>query len=203
MVTHEEEWGEDILAVSRAQWEAGPHAFAEGLLVKGWEDLQAAHIQATESKRDPSRWITELIKKLWNVSWDMWDSRNGEVHKNKNTRKAQIIAQLDADVRNKHFEGQTNRFLPRMEREFFQAPVEDILEFTEYQKRAWLHIARRYVERDRQRVARNRSVRIMREWLQPGSTGHIGRNRRRIINRSESDLRAPEGSRRGPGRHTA
>ena len=128
----------------------------------------------------------------------MWDSRNGQVHKHKITQSAQIIKQLDADIRQKHSEGQTNRFLPRMERGFFAQPLDEVLKHTEYQKRAWLHIARQYIERDRQRVARNWSVRIMREWLQPGSTGNIGCLRWRIINRSTSALRAPEGSRRGP-----
>ena len=115
--------------------------------------------------------MKELIKKLWNVSWDMWDSRNGVVHRNKLTQKEQIIAKLEEDVKTMHAEGQTNRFLPRMERTFFRQAVGDIVKKTEYQKRTWLLIARRYLERDRQQVARNRSIIIMQEWLLPGSTG--------------------------------
>ena len=194
----DEEWGEATKQASASQGRLGPNAFVEGLLTQEWEKAQLDYLLKIESKRSPSRWVTALIKKLWDVAWDMWESRNGEVHKNKETRKAQIIRQLDREIRQKHHEGQVNRFLPRMERTFFRESVEMILENTEYQKRTWLLIAKRYIERDRQRVARDRSVRIMREWIQPGSTGNIGRQRRRIINRSESELRAPEGSRRGP-----
>ena len=74
--------------------------------------------------------------------WDMWDSRNSKVHKNSMTQKAQIIAQLDTDTRSKHLEGQTNRFLPQMEKEFFKQPLEEILKHTEYQKQAWIHITK-------------------------------------------------------------
>ena len=196
-VQRDDDWGDDIILISEAQSRIGPNAFAEGLLTPQWIRAQGKHLKDIESKKNPSRWMTELIRKLWNVSWDMWESRNGEVHKNKETRKTQIIAALDTDIRRRYSEGQTNRFLPMMERRFFSEDIEEILKHTEYQKRAWLLIAKRYIERDRQRVARSRSIRIMREWLIPGSTGNIGRHCRRIINRRESDLRAPEGSRRG------
>ena len=197
-VRRDDDWGHDVVSASTQQSHIGDNAFMEGFMATGWEKAQEKHLSKIESKRNPSRWVTALIRKLWNVAWDMWDSRNGEVHKNKTTRKEQIIAQLDAEIRSTHSEGQTNRFLPRMERTFFRQELEEVLKHTEYQKRTWLHIAKRYIERDRQRVARDRSIRLMREWLIPGSTGNIGRLRRRIINRSESDLRAPEGSRRGP-----
>ena len=197
-VSRDEEWGNDVISASTQQSHVGDNAFMEGFIATGWEKAQAKYLLEINSKRNPSRWVTELIRKLWNVAWDMWDSRNGEVHRNRTTRKEQIIAQLDAEIRSKHNEGQTNRFLPRMERTFFQQELEEVLQNTEYQKRTWLHIARRYIERDRQRVARDWSIQLMREWLLPGSTGNIGRLQRQIVNRSESDLRAPEGSRRGP-----
>ena len=187
-VSLDEEWGEGVMRASIQQQQIGEHAFVEGFVGTEWEGIQERYLEQIGSRKSPSRWVTELIRKLWNVSWDMWDSRNGEVHRNKTTRKEQIIAQLDSEIRYKYNEGQNNRFLPRMEKVFFNQKLENVLKYTEYQKRAWFHIAKRYIERDRQRVARDRSIRIMREWLQPGSTGNIGRLRRRIINRKESDL---------------
>ena len=201
----EQEWVEapediedDVGVVSRHQQTLGPNAFAEGFLVAGWENLQRAHLTQTQSKRCPSRWTRELIKKLWTVSWDMWDSRNQEVHKNQQTRTDIIIAQLDADIQRVHTAGTTNSFMPRLERMFFSITVDDVLGKTEHQKRTWLHSAKRYIQRDRQRVARNKGTRLMREWLQPGSTGTIAATRRQIINRADMDMRAPEGTRRGP-----
>ena len=196
-VTERENWTQKVKEVSRDQKAVGENAFVEGLVVHGWEKIHRDHLSRVGSKRSAGRWVQELIKKLWNVSWDMWDSRNGEVHKNQTTRKEQIIVQLDNEVKEAHTEGKSNRFIPRMEKAFFRREVEEILEATEYQKRTWLHIAKRYIKRDRQRVARDRSIAIMREWLQPGSTGNIRRARTQTINRHASNLRAPEGSRRG------
>ena len=176
----------------------GPNAFAEGFLVQQWQQVQGRYLLETQSKRCPSRWTRELIKKLWMVSWDMWDSRNGEIHKNQQTRQEIIIAQLDKEIQDAHDAGTTNTFLPRLERMFFQVDKAEVLKKTEYQKRTWLHMAKRYVERDRQRIVRNNGVRMMRDWLRPGSTAEIVRRAQQIRNRTDRNFRAPEGSRRGP-----
>ena len=190
-------WKQEIAELSRSQKALGPCAFVEGFLVKEWEHMQRQHLDETKSKRHPGRWVRELIKKVWMVSWDMWESRNEEVHKVTTTRKAQIIAQLDKDIRDQHSLGRTNNFLPRVERRFFQQPVLELLRQTEYQKRTWLHIAGRFIDRDRQRVARSRSIQIMREYFDPGSTVGIVRHRQRIINRHDTNPRTPSGTRRG------
>ena len=187
-----------VAQASRNQAALGHNAFAEGFLIKDWEQLQASYLTTTTSKRSPSRWVKELIKKLWNVSWDMWDSRNAEVHQKTQTRRDIIIEHLHTEIQTHLDIGQTNEFLPRLERTFFRTTVEEVTRQTEYQKRLWLHIAKRYIERDNQRVARNRSIQIMREWLQPGSTTAAVRRRKRTINRSDNNMRGPEGWRRGP-----
>ena len=93
----DEEWGEETWEASMQQEEIGENTFMEGLLARKWEWAQAAYVLTIESKQNPSRWVTELIRKLWNVSWDMWDSWNREVHKNKYTQRKQIIKKLDED----------------------------------------------------------------------------------------------------------
>ena len=189
---------EDVQYASRKQRRIGPNAFAEGLLVDTWQHVQKRYLNDTQSQRCPSRWIRELIKKLWQVSWDMWDSRNGAVHRNPETRKDVIIAQLDKEIEDAHHDGTTNQFMPRLERMFFRVDVEAVLEKTEYQKRTWLHMANRFIERDRQRVVRNKGTQLLREWLQPGSTVNTINRAQQVKNKTDRDIRAPEGSRRGP-----
>ena len=94
-VEHREGWEEEVMHASKEQERLGPNAFVEGLVISKWEDVQRTHMDKQQSKRNPSRWVREMIKKLWNVSWDMWDARNGDVHRNTQTRKEHIIAQLD------------------------------------------------------------------------------------------------------------
>ena len=134
---------------------------------------------------------------MWNICWDLWESRNAEVHQTTATRKEVLLAQLDREIQETKSLGILNDFLPRAEKQFFKQPTREVLKQTEYERRLWLHVAKRYIERDRQRVARNRTIRIMREWLRPGSTEEVMKNRRQILRRGDRDPRAPEGTRRG------
>ena len=137
-----------------------------------------------------------MIKKLWNISWDMWDHRNGWVHREAETRQEQIVAQLNQDIEELHQIGNNNRFLPEIERRFFSNNLERIKEKTEYGKRIWIHMAKRFIVMDKLRVATSQETRRLREYMQPGSTGEISRNRCGIVNRYQTDYQRPEGTRR-------
>ena len=134
------------------------------------------------------------------ISWDMWDHRNGWIHRETETRKAQIEAKLDEDIDTYHQIGQANRFLPNIERRFFNKPIERIKTKTDYGKRIWIHMAKRFITHDRLRVATSQETRTLREYLQPGSTEEIERHRRGIINRYQTAFHAPSGTRRDPFR---
>ena len=106
------------------------------------------------------------------------------------------MAQLDADIETYYQLGQANRFLPEIERRFFSRPIEQIKEKTEYGKIIWIHMAKMFIERDRIMVASNQDMRTIREYLQPGSTETIERNRRQIENRYRTGFHRPTGTRR-------
>jgi len=54
------------------------------LLVEGltrlWQIEQAKFWATIKMHRLSKRWVLELIKKLWEVSWDLWNHRNKELH---------------------------------------------------------------------------------------------------------------------------
>jgi len=52
----------------------------DGWLGIQWCLQQAAFWNQWKQKKSSKRWTTELIKKLWNIVWDMWDHRNGILH---------------------------------------------------------------------------------------------------------------------------
>ena len=197
-VEEDESWSDDVMAASRVQEAIGKNAFGEGFITDMWEDIQDRYNSEIRSTRHAGRWTKELIKKIWMVSWDMWEHRNGWIHNEGAVRKEQIIAQLDEEINTLHSTGAENRFLVRLEKTFFQRDIQPILEATEYRKRTWIHTAKRFIERDRQRVARNRSIRVFREFLIPGSTDEIMRQQTRVINDGNNNLRAPDGTRRRP-----
>ena len=189
-------WSDDARWASEAQQRIGRNAFPEGLIAAEWQEVQESYIQEHQIKADAGRWTRDLIKRMWDICWDLWDARNAEVHKVAATRRQVIIQQLDQDVRDIHALGRQNAFLPPVEKAFFRTPVDDIIKQTEYQKRTWMHIANKYIHRDRMRVARDKEQQRMREYLQPGSVDQIVAQQTRIINRHERDMRAPIGSRR-------
>ena len=189
-------WSDDARRASNAQRLLGPNAFPEGMIVTEWQEVQDRYIQDHQLKMNSGRWTRALVTRMWDMCWDLWDSRNAEVHRVAATRRQVIIAQLDKNVRDTHALGRSNAFLPNMEKILFRTPVREILQQTEYQKRTWMHIANQYITRDRLRVAKDREQQRMREYLQPGSVDHIVTQQRRILNRYETDMRAPTGSRR-------
>ena len=48
----------------------------EGRWSTKWIDVQERHFAFIHVKRSGKRWLTEVIKQLWNVAWDLWDHRN-------------------------------------------------------------------------------------------------------------------------------
>jgi hypothetical protein len=48
------------------------------------EVVQQAYLQQIGSRRTGKRWVIELIKKLWHFAWDLWEHRNGILHKQNN-----------------------------------------------------------------------------------------------------------------------
>ena len=103
-------WSPDLKDTSKTQKKIGPNAFFEGCITYKWERIQKVHLQALHSKRSPSRWAKELIKKMWLISWDMWSNRNGWVHTEKIVREEQITQQLETDIEIIYNIGKANRF---------------------------------------------------------------------------------------------
>ncbi len=72
--------------------------FVEGFLPVQWLDAQQQHYLSLNRLESGKRWATELILKLWNVAWDLWEHRNNITHaslqKAKATRITEEIAAL-------------------------------------------------------------------------------------------------------------
>ena len=162
-------WSQELQDASETQTRIGPNAFFEGCVTHKWENIQRVHLQAIRSKRSPVRWVRELIKKLWLISWDMWANRNGWIHTETTVREEQITKQLNEEITELREQGQANRFLPRLERTIFRQPLEELHKKTDYQKRIWIHMAEKVLERDKRREEENGSVRIMRRFFTPSN----------------------------------
>jgi len=54
--------------------------FLDGWLAQSWQEYQEQVWKSAHSHCSSKRWIAELIKKLWNMAWDMWAHWNGILH---------------------------------------------------------------------------------------------------------------------------
>jgi hypothetical protein len=71
---------EILLGQSRVGW----RRFFEGWLIREWTMAQQAYYKISKSLRSGRRWTVELIKKLWDVAWDLWEHRNSILHRVQN-----------------------------------------------------------------------------------------------------------------------
>jgi len=52
------------------------------------------------SRKSSRCWMSELIKKLWEVAWDMWDQRNEALHKSNLNQEFILEKDINDQVRN-------------------------------------------------------------------------------------------------------
>jgi len=81
--------GDSTLTVDNTTWNGPSHpqdklgwtAMLEGVLTTQWQEQQDTFWQWIKSWWSANRWAAELIKKLWAISWDMWQHQNSALHK--------------------------------------------------------------------------------------------------------------------------
>ena len=141
----------------------GWHAFFEGFLVRNWAEVQQTYYNWVGSKRTGRRWASAIIKKLWDIAWDLWEHRNGFLHKEKQT--AQQLAQVEKDVRQEFHLG-SSRLAPR-DQPLFSKSLEEMLESSYDLQKAWVMLvqaARQRAQR-RDQAAYRGERKFMQGWL--------------------------------------
>jgi hypothetical protein len=62
------------------QAELGWKHFFKGRLHHQWRKEMTKHYINIGERKTGQRWISSLIKKLWEIAWDLWEHRNGVLH---------------------------------------------------------------------------------------------------------------------------
>jgi hypothetical protein len=60
----------------------------EGCMSKSCIETQSEYLHSIHSTKNPLRWLSAIIKKLWQIAWSLWDLHNSTEH-------AQDIALLE------------------------------------------------------------------------------------------------------------
>jgi hypothetical protein len=113
----------------------GWRAFLEGCVLKEWAAKQQEYYTWLERKNTGRRWVTTLIKKMWEISWDMWKQRNDELTNPESPASLREHARLDAII---HLEYADLQNLANRDRRWFRRPPEVVAtESIEY-KQQWI-----------------------------------------------------------------
>jgi hypothetical protein len=112
----------------------------EGWLSSSWADTQQAYLSSIRSRRSGRRWLISLIKKLWDVSWDLWDHRNGIMHRNAQQLQSADLIQLDCSVTHA-YQDLIQCTSSRAKRHLMFLPLRNILAKDVRYKTVWLRQA--------------------------------------------------------------
>ena len=147
-----------------AQTIIGWKALLEGFIAIEWSGVQDAYYQWVGNRRSGRRWAAALIKKLWEVSWDMWEHRNGFVHTNSaNTIASQAITR---ELHQEHALGIHS--LPRQDQHLFRITLDTLLQSKLEVQQAWLSNVKAARARSQwcDHATYRRERPFLRNWLQ-------------------------------------
>jgi hypothetical protein len=107
-------------------------------------DIQQRHFTQIKKKRSGKRWLTAIIKRMWDISWDLWQHRNDvQVIRQEEERKAKNAVNIRYEF------GIGPIGLDQHDRKLFDAPMQDTLTAKLHTQDAWIRrvtLARRRAE---------------------------------------------------------
>ena len=121
-----------IIEQNRIGWEP----FLRGYVSSKWNEAQSCHYLHLGSKKTGHRWLTELIKKMWAIAWDMWRFRNGVLHSQSLTIPTNFTFLLTSAILQEMNHG--HRLLPPRCNYLFSTTAAAILKGSINSQKLWL-----------------------------------------------------------------
>ena len=146
----------------------GPRSFGEGLLSTQWQLAQKAHFLQKGGHETSKRWVSKLIQHLWEISWQMWDKRNDEIHSSAEVRRSLYSGGILAKIQSLKMQADFSLCLSREEINFFQTPLETISRKRERSQLDWISRAEQFLNSSRLSMRLKNSRGAMYRWLSGG-----------------------------------
>jgi hypothetical protein len=92
----------ELQQVLQRQLALGWESAFEGRFALGWAEIQEQYYRSTNAKphHNGLRWLANLIHKLFDVSWDLWQHRNSVLHdRAEGLRIRELRQQVDDELR--------------------------------------------------------------------------------------------------------
>ena len=71
----------------------------EGWLTTTWATIQTRYYQQTGNRRNGLRWTVAIIKKLWDIVWDLWEQWNDLLHARENQESLHNMVAIDEEIK--------------------------------------------------------------------------------------------------------
>ena len=123
-----------------SQQKIGWRQLMGGCLSVEWARAQQAYYQWRDIRRTGKRWAVALIRKLWEIAWDLWSDRNDALHQTPLAADLEGAVSLDKAIREECLLGSAD--LPANVRCNFPSDVEQLIQSPLTQKKAWLVLVR-------------------------------------------------------------
>jgi len=135
---------EDDTPASTQQSQIGWGAALDGWLGTEWQAQQEAYWMHWRCWKSSHCWTVELIKKLWNISWDIWDHCNEELHQ-ATEYQAEI---LDSLINNqvKTFYERGPQAVPHDAIVFFNDNLDVLLQKPKHYKEHWVALVQAAIQ---------------------------------------------------------
>ena len=121
-----------------AQAEIGWKNFLFGFVALEWQQSQQEYYLSISSRRTGKRWVSALIRKLWDIAWDIWDHRNSQIHKPGKLDEYEDTELLDADIRTEFALGPPPNCTFRYRPHYRYNNVDEVLDLSNIQRFLWL-----------------------------------------------------------------
>ena len=84
------------------QLNLGKTTTLKGFLVTDWVGIQEEFLKWNGRKTTGKRWLSRLIKKLWEIAWDLWQLRMHIIRKGNTATEAIIRTELRRKVQQRY-----------------------------------------------------------------------------------------------------
>jgi len=125
----------DTPAFQKQSW-LGWDAALDGWLTTEWRAQQEQYWLQWRHKKSSKRWVSELIKKLWNISWDMWAHCNGVLHDTQQLHVEIVDSQINTQLTALYRRGV--HVVLRDAFSLFQHSLEELLQHPSNYKEKWI-----------------------------------------------------------------
>jgi hypothetical protein len=156
-----------IATAYNEQQDIGWFNFLQGRISNQWVAIQSAYYERLESRRTGHTWARNLIQRLWDASFSMWQNRNHilyNVHTEADTR---LSTNLDHRIR-REFDLDTDGLAPIHHYMLRRTRLTRLLLSDNPEKTAWLATIKTARIAWRRRIKQSRLQRqMLRESMQP------------------------------------